>query len=333
MQRFIRILMWLLFVLALFILSAYLLPRKVEVERTKNIEAPPRIVFSQINDLHNWEKWSAWHIADPNLKIQFINHGVGQDAGFIWNSSMREIGDGRLMINQSTPYDSILCNLQFPDKREAKCKFTLKNKRETTLLRWIFVFDRGFNPFARWTGLLLGNTFGHKLEEGLDYLSTVCKVQFQENTPIVELITIDSFFYASVIKKVYFENVEVEMEEMFARVGDYIESAEVTGNGSPFAVYHEIKQDTIDLECGIPLNTLPEKKGSIHTGKFPATRCAMSDYFGGYSFLEETHTVIQEWIEKRRFKLAGPPMEKYITGASVNPDPGKWHTKIYYPVR
>ncbi len=333
MQRFIRILMWLLFVLALFILSAYLLPRKGEVVRTKNIEASPRIVFSQINDLHNWEKWSAWHIAHPNLNLQYHNHGLGQDAGFIWHSSMREIGDGRLMITQSTPYDSILCNLQFPDKREAKSKFELKNKGEATLLRWIFVFDRGYNPFARWTGLLLDNIFGPEMEEGLDYLNTVCKVQFQENTPIVELVTIDSFYYASVSKKVYFENVGVEMEEMFAEVDDFIKTSKIRETGSPFAVYHEIKQDTIVLECGIPVKELPEGKGSIHTGKFSATRCAMSDYFGEYSFLEEAHTVIQEWIEKRRFKLAGPPMEKYITGASVSTDPGKWHTKIYYPVR
>lgn len=333
MQRFIRVVMWLLFILALFILSAYLLPRRVKVTREKIIQAPAKTVFSQINDLHNWEKWSAWHIADPNLEIQFFNHGVGEDAGFIWNSEISKIGDGRLTIIRSVPYDSVICTLQFPERRDADCKFMLQKQGEEILLQWTFVFNRGFNPLARWTGLLTDKFFGPELEEGLDYLNTVCRVQVQENTPVVELVTIDSFYYASVHRKIYFENVAREMEKMFAEVNGFIDSAKVAPTGKPFAIYHEIKKDTIALECGIPVEEIPEVREKIQTGNFPSTQCAMTSFVGDYTFLEKAHNTIQNWIEKRRFKLAGPPMEKYINGPSENPTPDKWHTTIYYPVR
>ena len=325
--------MWLLFIFALFIMTAYLLPQNVEIERSKKIGASPKIVFSQVNDLYNWEKWSKWHIADPDLETEFNNNGVGEGAGVIWNSDDGNIGIGKLTITESVPYDSVFCVLQFPEKRPGTMKFLFDENGEETFLTWTLTLDVGYNPFVRWTGLLKNSTIGPDLEDGLDYLNTVCKVLQQEDAMIVELQKLDTFEYASVREKVSFNDVSSRMSEMYQTVTNFVAGTTIAITGAPFAIYHEMKNDSIDLECGYPVSELILPEAPVETGTFQSAECATADYYGDYEKLEDAHSVIQQWIEKHRFRIAGPPIEKYITDAATEADPENWHTKIYYPVR
>jgi effector-binding domain-containing protein len=333
MKKFVRFLMWLLFVFALFIMSAYLLPQHARIERRAEIEASPKIIFSQVNDLYNWEKWSKWHILDPDLKTEFNNNGVGQGAGVIWNSNNEDIGVGKLTITESVPYDSIFCVLQFPEKNSGAMKFLLVETGEQTMITWTLTLDVGYNPFARWGGLLKNRTIGPDLEDGLDYLNTVCKVLEQEDAMIVELEQLDAFDYAAIREKVSFNDVSSRMSEMYQTIAGFVAGTTTSISGAPFAIYHEMKNDTIDLECGYPISELILPEEPIQTGTFQTAECAVIDYFGNYGELEEAHSVIQQWIEKHRFRMAGPPIEKYLTDAATEADSEKWHTKIYYPVR
>lgn len=333
MKKFVRILMWLLFIFALFVMTAYLLPQRVKIERSKKIEASPKIVFSQVNDLYNWEKWSKWHIIDPDLLTEFNNNGVGQGAGVIWNSDDEEIGVGKLTITESVPYDLVFCVLQFPEKNPGTMKFLLEETGEQTMITWTLTLDIGYNPFARWTGLLKNRKIGPDLEDGLDYFNTVCKVLEQEDAMIVELEQLNAFDYAGIREKVSFNAVSSKMGEMFQTVANFVAETTIGISGAPFAIYHEMKNDTIDLECGYPVSELILPKEPIQTGTFQAAECAVIDYYGNFEELEKAHSTIQQWIEKHRFRMAGPPIEKYLTDAATEPDPEKWHTKIYYPVR
>lgn len=333
MKKFVRILMWLLFIFAVLIMTAYLLPQHVNIERSKKIGASPKIVFSQVNDLYNWEKWSKWHIIDPDLKTEFNNSGVGQGAGVIWNSDDEEIGVGKLTITESVSYDSVFCVLQFPEKNPGTMKFLFEQTGEQTMITWTLTLDVGYNPFARWAGLLKNSAIGPYLEDGLDYLNTVCKVLEQEDAMIVELGQLDAFDYAGIREKVSFNSVSSKMGEMFQTVAGFVGSTTANITGAPFAIYHEMKNDTIDLECGYPISELILPKEPVQTGSIQSAKCAVINYFGGYDELEEAHSTIQQWIEKHQFRIAGPPIEKYLTDATTETDSEKWHTKIYYPVR
>lgn len=333
MQKVIRFLMWILFVFALFILLAYLLPRKVKIEQDTAINAPAKIVFNQVNDLHNWEKWSKWHIDDPDLQLRFVNNGVGDSAGVIWQSEHKKIGRGRLIIVESEPYSRLRAIIDFPDKRPAEMEFSLQLKGEETVLNWLLVCDVGYNPFARWAGLLKNKVVGPGLQESLDYLKTVCEVLAEENTLIVELTSVEPFYYVGIREKISAENVSTIMGEMFDEVAGFIENSEAETTGMPFAIYHEIVNDSIDLECGFPVSAEIVPRKPFQTGEFPANTCATLSYFGDYQQLEIAHTTIQNWIETRKFKLAGPPTEMYSTNPATEKDPDKWHTKICYPVR
>jgi len=333
MKKIVRFLMWLLFVFAVFIMSAYLLPQHVEIERNAKIDASPKIVFSQINDLYNWEKWSKWHITDPDLRTEFNNNGVGQGAGVIWKSNFDDIGVGKLTITESAPYDSVFCVLQFPEKRPGTMKFLFEENGGETALTWILTCDVGYNPFARWGGLLKNSKIGPEMKDGLEYLNTVCRVLEQEDAMIVELRKPDSFEYAGIREKIVYSDVSSRMNEMYQSVRNFVAATTARITGPPFAIYHEMKSDTIDLECGYPVSELILPEDPVRTGTFNPGICATIDYFGDPGKLEEAHGNLQQWIEQHGFKMNGAPVEQYITDAATEPDPNKWHTKIYYPVK
>ncbi|NJK86520.1 MAG: GyrI-like domain-containing protein [Bacteroidales bacterium] len=93
-----------------------------------------------------------------------------------------------------------------------------------------------------------------------------------------------------------------------------------------------MKDGTIDVEMGIPVNNALEGKGDILAGTYPQSKVATTDYFGFYDNLGKAHSDIQQWLIEMNLQVQGSPMEQYITDPASEPDTAKWLTKIYYPV-
>lgn len=56
-------------------------PDDVHYERHAQIDAPPEVVYSIINDLHQWEKWSPYDKHDPKMKKTF--EGPSSEPGLL----------------------------------------------------------------------------------------------------------------------------------------------------------------------------------------------------------------------------------------------------------
>jgi effector-binding domain-containing protein len=93
-----------------------------------------------------------------------------------------------------------------------------------------------------------------------------------------------------------------------------------------------MNENEIDMECGIPVEKQIEVKEPFLSGKQDNIRCAVLQYFGDYSNLEKGHTQLQQWIGTHKFKLAGSPIEVYITDPDTESNPENWQTNIYYPI-
>jgi len=332
MSRFVRIIMWILFILAIFIAIAYFLPQKIYIERVSVIEASPKTVYSQIIDLHSWNKWSKWNQMDPDMKVEYINRGVGVGAGYSWNSENKNVGKGTIKIVEAVKFDSIVVKMNFMEQGAARSSFVFEKSGESTKIKWSLSYDVGFNPFARWMGLMMNNYVGSDFETGLTNLSALCKVLEKENEYIVLIDELEKFNYVSIREKVSFIEISLKMGEMYGEISTYINNMGAEMKGMPYARYHLMTEEEIDLECGIPTNILVGDEGDFLTGTFPNTKCATVDYYGDYQQLEEGHTAIQKWIEKRGFEIVDAPLEIYITDPGSDPNPENWLTRIYYPV-
>jgi effector-binding domain-containing protein len=327
-----KIFVALLLLIALLIAIAYLLPRDAHVERAATINAPAKVVFSEVNDLRCWNKWATWNQIDPEMKVEYINGGIGDGAGYEWNSQNPQVGQGKLLITGSIAYDSIAVCLDFMKGDTATGYFLFKEDSGKTVVTWAFNSHLGDNPLARWMGLMFGKMIGTGFEKGLDNLNTVCLEIVEEQRPVVEIVNLPEIVYAGLKKTDDWQEIGTEMGSLYVKIMADIQKQGLTITGMPFAVYHSMEGSTVNFECGIPVNQLPEKKGNVEYGAIAAGKYAFAVHVGSYETLEKEHSAIQEWITKHEFELTGGPMEIYMTDPQNEPDTTKWVTNIYYPL-
>ena len=88
----------------------------------------------------------------------------------------------------------------------------------------------------------------------------------------------------------------------------------------PFAIYHSMDGNTVDLECGMPVVSPMAGTDRIRAGELPAGTVATVTHMGPYEGLAQTWSALTEWMGSQGLQPAGAPWEVYVT------DPGKWPT-------
>ncbi|MCK9685192.1 SRPBCC family protein [Scleromatobacter humisilvae] len=72
-------------------------PDKFRLERSIRIAAPILQVAEQIDDFHQWQKWSPWEHIDPTLQRTFSGADAGVGAVYEWTGTGKA-GAGRMEI-------------------------------------------------------------------------------------------------------------------------------------------------------------------------------------------------------------------------------------------
>ncbi|WP_319230981.1 GyrI-like domain-containing protein [Draconibacterium orientale] len=332
MSRFVRIIMWVLLWGALFVAIAYFLPKTLVVERSADIQAPVKTVYAQLIDLHRWDNWSPWKRMGENMRVEYINHGVGAGGGYILRNETKESSVASIEIIEANAYSEVTVSLDFMERGEALSSFLLAEKNGGTTVNWALTYDVGNNPFARWMGLLMKKSMATDFDNGLVKLKALCQVIEKENEPVILLDEVPEMNYAGIRETVPFIEVSREMSEMYSEISKFLAQKEIEMAGMPFSMYHLMDEEYIDFECGIPIEAANEGNRTVKVAVFPATTCACLDFYGDYGNLQEGHIAVQKWVEAHGFNLASAPMEIYLTDPQQEPDPAKWITRICYPV-
>src|SRR5689334_16838718 len=72
------------------------------IARSTTINAPPGVVFAQVNDFHNWDGWSPWAKIDPAMKVTYEGPPAGTGASYAWLGNSK-VGEGKMTIAESRP--------------------------------------------------------------------------------------------------------------------------------------------------------------------------------------------------------------------------------------
>jgi uncharacterized protein YndB with AHSA1/START domain len=131
------ILLGLAAVIVVFLLVASRRPNEFRYTRTGVMNAPPDEVFRHVNDFHLWQEWSPWAKRDPNCGISYDGPTSGEGAKFAWKGN-KEVGEGRMMIIESTPHKLIAIKLEFlkPFKATNTAEFKFEPESTGTKVTW-----------------------------------------------------------------------------------------------------------------------------------------------------------------------------------------------------
>jgi effector-binding domain-containing protein len=102
--------------------------------------------------------------------------------------------------------------------------------------------------------------------------------------------------------------------------------------GPPFARYHSVVEEEMDLEVGLPVITPLSGQGRIAAGELPGGEVALLSYFGPYEGLYAACHYLVDQVAAQGRQASGPLWEVYVTDPGTEPDPSKWQTDIYLPL-
>jgi len=162
-----RILVILAVLVGLIIVVGFLSPREQHVERSTSIKASPEVVFEQINDLRNWEKWSPWIKLDPTTELKYSEPSSGAGAYYTWSSNNDQVGKGKLAITAVEVNSIVRTKLDFEGMNPSTGYFKFEPGEGGTKLTWAFDADMGSNPFYRVMGLMMDKMMEKPFNEGL----------------------------------------------------------------------------------------------------------------------------------------------------------------------
>ena len=164
MKRLFGFFVFFIFVFIVISLISLLLPSKVTVTRSVEINATPEMVSSQIVD---FDKWKNWYPAfkDENITVTINNSNP-------LSVTLKDKGGKDIILTrmESTP-EIITYDVQSFSTSKVTYRFIITKKTDSqTHLTWDINTDMGWYPWKRIQGLLLDKFSGTQYEMALDNL-------------------------------------------------------------------------------------------------------------------------------------------------------------------
>lgn len=165
-------------VIALGLILVAFRPKHYQVTRSLAMEAPPEVVFHQVNTLRNWEGWSPWAKLDPTMKQTYTGPVDGVGSKYEWQGNSK-VGQGSMTIRVSEPARRIGIDLVFLKPFSATCdtQFTFDQNLTGTIVTWSMAGTN--NYMAKLFGLIfnMNRLIGNDFEKGLQAMKTIVETQ------------------------------------------------------------------------------------------------------------------------------------------------------------
>lgn len=123
-----RLFFALIAVLVILVVIGFLLPRQRHVERSIFIDAPPSVVFSQVNSYRHFNDWSPWVALMPDAEYTFEGPEFGVGSKMSWSATEPRPESGSQTIIASTPYERVDAEIDFGNRGSAQIAYFLDRK-------------------------------------------------------------------------------------------------------------------------------------------------------------------------------------------------------------
>lgn len=322
--------------MSIFVIS-FILPSTVKVERKIVISASSELVFKQVNELKNWKNWTVWAEKDSTIygiPRSYSNPSNGVGATFNWKSTNDEVGEGKLKITKSQPLEVIEATLDF-DAGEALSYWNFQEKDDLIEVTWGINIDLGINPLSKWFGLFMKDDLAADVEKGLQKLKTYTENLPQINSGVVTKKFIDKpQWFLSIRDTVDGSEIGTIHSKLFSEISLFMENNKISDDLSPLVIYYSWSDTLVDLEAGILLkDSIQITSNRVKLNKIRVGNVVTATHYGSYDRIPETYFSINEWMRKNEVQVIGAPYEIYIVDPSLEQNPDKWVTEIYFPIK
>lgn len=116
----------------------------------------------------------------------------------------------------------------------------------------------------------------------------------------------------------------------FAAVSAAMEAQGVQPAGPPFALYHGMPTEIVDVEAGFPVSTTVAAVNGVRAGMLPECRAVQAMHVGSYDTLGTTYEAVKQRMGEEGLNASDDMWEYYLSDQSA--DPATWRTLVVWPV-
>jgi uncharacterized protein YndB with AHSA1/START domain len=159
-------------------------PGDFRIERREIIDAPPEIIYRNLEDFRRWEQWSPWEKLDPAMQREFSGPSTGEGATYHWRGN-RRAGEGRMTVVARKPPERLALRLEFlaPLAATDRVEFEVTpDIAGTNEVRWEMSGENGFVAKAIGLFVDMDGAVGTDFERGLTALKKLCEAEAAAET-------------------------------------------------------------------------------------------------------------------------------------------------------
>ena len=157
--------------------ASLFLPNESNVTRSTIIAAPPEKVFSYVNSMKQFNRWSPWAELDPDAVVNYTGPESGLGSVMEWSSEDPSVGKGKQQIVEVVPNQLVETRLEFDGQGDALARWVLEPTSDGTSIEWQFNTEWGYNPVGRYMGLMMDKWVGSAYEDGLTNLKALVEAE------------------------------------------------------------------------------------------------------------------------------------------------------------
>lgn len=129
-----------------------------------------------------------------------------------------------------------------------------------------------------------------------------------------------------------FEELPHEMGRAFEEIVHYLQDAGIHAAGPPYALYHNMDMDNLDVEMGFPVSVTAPGSSRVKPCLLPGGRVLVEIHRGPYDTLEKTYNKLFAHTKEQGYELESFMYEFYLN----DPDevgPSDLETEVYLPIK
>lgn len=317
-----------LFLLAAFIVTGYLLPKQVHVERTITINRPASMMFELLNGYRYYNEWSPWAERDPKAEFVISGPESGVGARLSWIGDPHLVGSGWQEIVASKPYEQIDIMLDFDAQGIALTGFTLTPEGDATRVTWFFDSDltEGVNYLdsflARYFGLLFDRWVGGDYEQGLAnlkrYAESLSVSDFSQLEIEQVLVEAQNILFVTSSSSQDPADISMAMAAAYSEISVFMNQAGINMTGQPMAITRAWEEGNYQFDAAIPVDFIPaELTGKVKSGFSPSGSAVRAVHRGGHDQMMPTYEKLAAYMSAHGLSQGKVSWEHYIS------DPGK----------
>lgn len=313
-------------------------PNSYDITRNRTINAPAAVIFNNVNDFKNWESWSPWVEKESGLQITYPEQTSGTGGSYSW---IGEDGAGNMKTLATSPYDSILQEMQFGDFPPSKAYWKFEKAENGTNVTWGMKSEN--IPFMlKFYAAISGGMdkmVGPDFERGLEKLdSMIVKSMEDYNVTINGITEYGGGFYLYKTTNATSSNISQVMGQQFGSITKFMQENNIAFNGMPFTIYHDMNMEygTVIMSNGMPVieKIVITGDSDILCDYLPKMTVLKATLKGDYTNLGKAWEITMKHLAENGIEQSDQkPFEIYTTDPGDFPNPADWITEIYIPIK